>query len=94
MRIGAKLHKNSGRGFVKGDGSWRNFVIDIKEYEKSFSLSEAAWAKICTDTMSVDRTKAPMLLVVLGKGARKVRLAVIELDQLEAILDGNEQDDT
>lgn len=86
-RIGASLHKNSGRGVVKGDASWQHFVVDIKEYEKSFSLSESMWSKVCTDAMKVDRNKCPMLLVVLGKGSRKVRLAVIELDELENLLE-------
>lgn len=88
-RIGAKLHKNSGRGVVKGDMSWQGFVVDAKEYSQSFGLSQAVWAKICTDTMKVDRQKSPMLLLTLGTGTNKVRLAVIELDVLEELVGQN-----
>ena len=34
-RIGAKQHKNSGRGMKKGDASWENFTVDFKENKKS-----------------------------------------------------------
>ena len=57
-RDGAKQQKNSGRGnYQKGDAQWRNFVVDYKEYEKSISISQSIWAKICTDTFRVDRSK-------------------------------------
>ena len=92
-RIGAKLQKNSGRGKIqKGDmtleaGNYR-FVIDSKEYTKSFGISQTTWGKICTDTMKVDRTATPMLYLILGEGANKVRLAVIEYEVLEDLIDG------
>ena len=39
-RDGAKLQKNSGRGqYQKGDATWRSFVVDYKEYEKSISIT-------------------------------------------------------
>jgi hypothetical protein len=77
-RIGAKQHKNSGRGMVKADGSDDQFVIDVKEYEKSFSITQDNWSKIVMDTMSVDRKKNPAIMLVLGKGDKKIRLAIIE----------------
>lgn len=77
-RIGAKQHKNSGRGMVKADGSDDQFVIDVKEYEKSFSITQTNWSKIVMDTMSVDRKKNPAIMLVLGKGDKKIRLAIIE----------------
>ena len=89
-RIGAQQHKNSGRGIKKGDATWRNYVVDFKEYSKSFSLNQEVWAKAVTDCMKVDKTKSPAIIVILGEGNRKVRLAVIELDELERLTDNDD----
>lgn len=91
-RMGAKAHKNSGRGMVKGDASWENFVVDIKEYSKSYSVSQDSWAKIVTDTLRVDRKKSPALKLVLGEGSKKVRLAIIEWAELERLVNGTDDD--
>lgn len=88
-RIGAKQHKNSGRGIKKGDATWKNYVVDFKEYSKSFGLTQEVWAKAVTDCMKVDRSKSPAIIVILGEGNRKVRLAVIELDELERLTDND-----
>lgn len=88
-RIGAKAHKNSGRGRVKADGSLDTFVVDVKEYSKSYSVSQDSWAKIVSDTMKVDRKKDPVLMIVLGEGNKKVRLAIIEWEVFEQLRDGN-----
>jgi len=84
-RIGAKQHVNSGRGPVKADGSLEDFVIDVKEYSSSYSVSRDSWAKIVSDTMKVDRKKDPALMVVLGEGNKKVRLAIIEWEVFEQL---------
>ena len=87
-RDGAKQQKNSGRGdYQKGDATWKNFVVDYKEYEKSISISQSMWAKICTDTFKVSRDKHPLLKLILGEGNRKTRLAVIEWELLEQLLE-------
>lgn len=87
-RMGAKAHKNSGRGqYQKADGSIDRFVIDIKEYGKSISLSQDMWAKIVTDCLKTDNTKNPLLQAVLGSGGRRTRLAVIEWEILEELLE-------
>ena len=84
-RINAKAHKNSGRGqYQKGDASWKNFVVDVKEYSKSFSITKEVWAKIVTDTLKTDKEKFPALKIVLGN-EQKVRLAVIEWSVLEEL---------
>ncbi len=88
-RIGAKPHINSGRGPVKADGSLDDFVVDVKEYSKSYSVSQDSWAKIVSDTMQVDRKKDPVLMVVLGEGNKKVRLAIIEWEVFEQLRDNN-----
>lgn len=87
-RDGAKQQKNSGRGnYQKGDAQWRDFVVDYKEYEKSISISQSIWAKICTDTFKVSRDKYPVLKLILGKDNNKTRLAVIEWSLLEQLIE-------
>ena len=87
-RDGAKQQKNSGRGdYQKGDAQWRDFVVDYKEYEKSISISQSIWSKICTDTFKVSRDKYPVLKIILGKNNQKTRLAVIEWALLEQLVE-------
>ncbi len=89
-RIGAKQHKNSGRNTKKGDATWNNFTVDFKESAKSFTLNKDVWAKVVTD--AIKNNNDPALVVVLGEGNKKVRLAIIEVDILNQILgDMNEQ---
>ena len=88
-RIGAKQQKNSGRGqYQKGDavlGQFdEEFVVDFKFAEKSVTLNENMWAKICTDAMKVDPDKSPMLYIVLGG---RTRLAVVEYAVLEDLME-------
>lgn len=84
-RIGAKPHKNSGRGNIqKADGSLENYVVDVKEYSKSFSVTQDVWAKIVTDTLRVDKNKSPVIMLVLGE-QKKVRLAIIEWNEFEEL---------
>jgi outer membrane phospholipase A len=85
-RIGAKQHKNSGRNTIKGDASWNNFVIDFKEVSKSFTLNKEVWAKAVTD--AIKKNMDPAIVVVLGEGNTKTRLAIIEMDILEQLVDG------
>jgi outer membrane phospholipase A len=84
-RIGAKQHKNSGRNTKKGDASWKNFVVDFKEVGKSFTLNKDVWAKAVTGAMKSN--KDPAIVVVIGEGNSKVRLAVIEMSILEELTD-------
>lgn len=84
-RIGARQHKNSGRNNTKGDASWNNFVIDFKEVAKSFTLNKEVWAKAVTD--AIKKNADPAIVVVLGTGNTKVRLAIIEMDMLQQLTD-------
>ena len=84
-KAGFRAHKNSGRGAVKADGSDDEFVVDVKEYSKSFSITQDNWAKIVTDTMKVSREKNPVLMLVIGEGNKKIRLAVIEWNVFEEL---------
>jgi hypothetical protein len=83
-RLGAKQHKNSGRNNQKGDASWESFVIDFKEVGKSFTLNKDVWAKATTD--AIRNGKDPAIVVVLGEGSPKTRLAIIELGILEQLM--------
>lgn len=85
-RIGAKLQKNSGRGKIqKGDAVWRDYILDFKEFSKSFSITKDVWAKVVTDTLKSDRSKSPAICLVLGEGDKKIRLAIIEWSELERL---------
>lgn len=75
-KMGAKPQKNSGRGlYQKADGKLDPFLVDVKEYEKSFGLSRSVWAKICSD--AVRSGGIPALMIALGLGKETVRLWVI-----------------
>ena len=84
-RIGAKQHKNSGRNTKKGDATWRNFVVDFKEASKSFTINQDVWAKAVTDSIKAGVDKSPAIVVILGDGNKKTRLAVIEFDLLDQL---------
>ena len=84
-RLGAKQNKNSGRGNKKGDATWENFTVDFKEYPKGFTVNQDNWAKAVTD--AIKNGNDPAIIVVLGEGSRKTRLAIIELSLLEQLLE-------
>lgn len=85
-RIGAKQHKNSGRNTHKGDATWHNFTVDFKEVGKSFTINADVWAKATTD--AIKNNNDPAIFIILGDSGKKVRLAVIELELLEQIIEG------
>lgn len=84
-RIGAKQHKNSGRNTHKGDATWKNFTVDFKEVGKSFTLNQKVWAKAVTD--AIKNNSDPAIIVVIGEGTNKVRLAITELAILEQLME-------
>jgi len=84
-RIKAKQHKNSGRNTKKGDATWRNFVVDFKEASKSFTINQDVWAKAVTDSITAGTDKSPAIVVILGEGNKKTRLAIIEFDLLDQL---------
>ena len=90
-RMGARPQKNSGRGqYQKGDGVLGSFIVDVKEYGKSYSISQDNWAKICSDALTNQHDKNPVIQLVLGNGS-VVRLAVIEwsvFEQMRELYDG------
>ena len=70
-RDGMTPVKNSGRsrGVAKGDAVLEPFLVDIKEYEKSFGVSRTNWAKISTDAAHNGR-REPAFKLVLGGDTR------------------------
>ena len=84
-RIGARQHKNSGRNTKKGDATWHNFCVDFKEVGKSFTLNKEVWAKASTD--AIKNRLDPAIIVVIGEGNSKTRLAVVELSLLENMIE-------
>jgi hypothetical protein len=89
-RLGAKQHKNSGRNTHKGDATWRNFTVDFKEYPKGITVNKDIWAKAVTDALR--NGNDPALFLILGDGNSKVRLAVIEVEMLEQLTEGYDND--
>ena len=89
-RIQAKQHKNSGRNTKKGDATWKNFVLDFKEYPKGMRIDQKVWAKAVTDAMKSNAD--PAIILVMGEGNAKTRLAIIELSLLEQILESEENE--
>ena len=85
-RIGARQHKNSGRNTKKGDATWNNFTVDFKEVSKSFTINSDVWAKAVTD--SIKNNNDPAIIVILGEGNKKVRLAIVEFSILEEMTKG------
>lgn len=83
-RIGAKQHKNSGRGIKKGDATWNNFTIDFKETSKSFTINSDVWSKVVTD--AIKNNNDPAIVIVLGQGNKKIRLALLEFSLLESFI--------
>lgn len=86
-RDGATAVKNSGRskGIAKGDATLEPFLIDYKEYSKSFGVTKEVWAKICTDAINNGR-RTPALKLVLGDNP-KTRLWVIGDSMFHEMLD-------
>ena len=84
-RINAKQHKNSGRNTKKGDATWKNFVVDFKETKKSFTINQEIWAKAVTDSLQAGIDKSAAIVVVLGEGNKKTRLAIIEFELLDQL---------
>lgn len=87
QRLGAKLQNNSGRGqYAKGDARWGPFLVDFKEYSKSFSVNVAGWAKVVSDAMRVDKSLFPAINVILGEeGQNRLRLWVIDEPTLKEL---------
>lgn len=78
-RVGGTPVKNSGRskGIAKGDGILEPFLVDVKEYTESFSVSRKAWAKLSSDAITNGR-RQPMFLLALGEeGKTPVRVWVV-----------------
>lgn len=80
-RFGGKPQPNSGRGAKrKGDAILGPFMVDVKEYGNSYSISMENWAKVNTDART-SGFYSPALNLVLGDDTKpRCRLWVIDND--------------
>ena len=87
-RDGGRAQSNSGRGtHNKGDAILEPFCYDVKEYEKSYSISVDNWAKVCTDAFKSGR-RVPALKLVLGSlTGKRTRVWVIGDDMFQEMLE-------
>jgi hypothetical protein len=79
-RLGITPVKNSGRskGVAKGDGILEPFLVDVKEYDQSFSVSRSNWGKMCSDAITNGRREPMFILALQGdEGQTPVRVWVI-----------------
>lgn len=86
-RMGARAQSNSGRGaHDKGDAVLEPFLVDIKEYTNSFSVSRDNWAKLTLDAFKAGR-RIPAFYLALGAETTndKVRLWVISDDMMQEL---------
>jgi hypothetical protein len=80
--MGATAQRNSGRGILeKGDAKLHPFLVDIKEYDESFSVSRKNWAKLSSDAFRA-QTSVPAFFLALGskESNDKLRLWVVSDD--------------
>lgn len=81
-RIGATPVKNSGRskGVAKGDGILEPFLVDVKEYTKSFSVSRENWIKLSTDAVTNGRRQPMFVLALQEEGKTPIRIWCVSED--------------
>jgi hypothetical protein len=63
---GARVHPNSGAGSIKDDGSDDEYVYEVKDATKSFTLKSKELR--ATFVRAVRQGKLPMWLVYFGDG--------------------------
>lgn len=88
-KMGGTPQKNSGRGWQKGDATLGPFIVDVKEFAKTFGLSRDVWGKISTDASK--HRKEPSLMICLGTGRDTTRLWVIGDEMFHQMLDAYER---
>lgn len=76
-RVGGTPVKNSGRGLAKGDFVLEPFLGDVKEYAKSFAITQDMWAKISTDSIKNGKRQPTLRLVIGEEGKPRTRLWVV-----------------
>lgn len=86
-RDGATPVKNSGRGLNKGDAVLEPFLVDYKEYGKSFGVTKEMWAKVSTDSIKNGRRQPALKLVIGKEGEPRTRLWVIGDEMFHEMLE-------
>lgn len=91
-RFGGKPQPNSGRGAVrKGDATLGPFVVDVKEYSKSYSISMENWAKVNTDARTSGHYSPALNLVLGDPSEARCRLWVIDDTMFKQMLEAWEE---
>lgn len=78
---GAKSVVNSGRGFRKGDATWRGYLVDYKHNAKSFTLKKNAWDKHAKDAWN-EGHYSPLIKVVYEDGTA---IAILDWNVFEQL---------
>lgn len=92
-KMGGRPQRNSGRGILeKGDATLGPFLVDVKEYDESFSVSRANWAKLQSDAFRAQQ-RQPMFWLALGEkeSKTKLRVVVVSRDMFEEMYDAWQQ---
>jgi hypothetical protein len=93
-KMGGRAQRNSGRGILeKGDATLGPFLVDVKEYDESFSVSRSNWAKLQSDAFRAQQ-RQPMFWLALGSkenGAVPLRLVVLTRNMFEEMYDAWKQ---
>lgn len=76
---GAKPVKNSGRGVMKGDAVLHPFLIDWKEFNKSYTLNVKAWRKHASDAWEQSNREAMIVLNLDGE----LTLAILDFETVK-----------
>jgi hypothetical protein len=84
---GAIPVSNSGRGFVKGDAKWKNYLLDYKHNSSTFTLSKNNWQKHAKDAWN-ENHRIPAIKVVFDD---QTSLAIIPWDVLTSFEENYEQ---
>ena len=92
-KMGGRPQRNSGRGILeKGDATLGPFLVDVKEYDESFTVSRANWAKLQSDAFRAQQ-RQPMFWLALGskESDAKLRVVVVSRDMFEEMLEAWEE---
>jgi len=78
---GSKPVKNSGRGLHKGDAVLNGrYLVDYKNYTKSFSISIKKWQKHALDSIE-ESYLTPCFGVTLNDETDSIKVAIIPWDE-------------
>jgi hypothetical protein len=81
---GAKLVKNSGRGYEKGDAKLGQFLVDYKFNAKTFTITSENWSKLNADAFRNEH-RHPLIVIKFEDGTK---LGIVDFAWVEDIIGG------